>query len=195
MAAHKKPKSTAHKLQGFKYFKLLKPLLERLHDAHTQRDHAGNRLLHFDHYAALLLLYFFSPLLTSLRGIQQASQLDKVRAALGCPPTSLGSLREAARVFDAAALQEILTELAARMPHGNTPHEQQALQDLTAVDGTLLPALPRLAWALWQDDEHRAAKLHLAFAVLRGIPVQATVTAGNASETDQLRLLLEAGRL
>jgi hypothetical protein len=195
MAAKKKPKVQAKDLRGFKYFKLLNPLLERLHDVGTQRDRAGNRHLFFDHYGALLLLYFFNPILTSLRGLQQASTLDKVGQELGVPRTSLGALSEAARVFDAAALQEIITELASRIPHGTTPKDQQALHDLTAVDGTLLPALPKMAWALWLDETHRAAKLHLAFEVLRGIPVGATVTAGNASETKQLRALLQAGRL
>jgi hypothetical protein len=102
---------------------------------------------------------------------------------------------EAARVFDAAALQEIIAALAGAIPPGATPTEQQALKDLTAVDGSLLPALPRMAWALWLDDAHRAAKMHLAFAVLRGISVGVTVTAGNAPEHDQLRALLQAGRL
>jgi hypothetical protein len=195
MAAKKKPKIHAKDVRGLKYFKLLNPLLERLHDLGTQRDTAGNRRLFFDQYAALLLLYFFNPILTSLRGLQQASGLDKVGQKLGVAPTSLGSLSEAARVFDAAGLQEIITELAGRIPHGATPAEQQALKDLTAVDGSLLPALPKMAWALWLDEEHRAAKMHLAFEVLRGIPVGVTVTAGNASERDQLRALLQAGRL
>jgi hypothetical protein len=195
MAATKKPKVGAKDLSGFKYFKVLNPLLERLHDLGTERDQAGNRQLFFDQYAALLLLYFFNPILTSLRGIQQATSLDKVCRLLGCSRASLGSLSEAARVFDAAALQEIIAELAGRIPHGTTPKEQQALKDLTAVDGSLLPALPRMAWALWLDDDHRAAKMHLAFEVLRGIPVGVTVTAGNAAEHDQLRVLLQAGRL
>ena len=195
MAAKKKAPVQAKDLRGFKYFKLLTPLLERLHDHGTARDKAGNRELFFDQYGALLLLYFFNPLLTSLRGIQQASTLDKVGQQLGVSRTSLGSLSEAARVFDAAALQEIIAELAAHIPHGSTPKEQQALKDLTAVDGSLLPALPKMAWALWLDETHRAAKMHLAFEVLRGIPVGVTVTAGNASEHAQLRALLQAGRL
>jgi hypothetical protein len=195
MAAKKKPKVQAKDLRGFKYFQLLNPLLERLHDVGTQRDHAGNRHLFYDHYAALLLLYFFNPILTSLRGLQQASDLDKVGQQLGVPRTSLGSLSEAARVFDADALQEIIAELAGRIPPGATPKELQALKDLTAVDGSLLPALPRMAWALWLDDQHRAAKMHLAFEVLRGIPVGVTVTSGNAPEHDQLRATLQAGRL
>ena len=195
MAAKQKAKLQAKDLRGFKYFKLLTPLLKGLHDNGTRRDKAGNRHLFFDQYGALLLLYFFNPILTSLRGIHQASTLDKVRQQLGVARTSLGSLSEAARVFDAAALQEIIAELAARIPHGATPKEQQALKDLTAVDGSLLPALPKMAWALWLDETHRAAKMHLAFEVLRGIPVGVTVTAGNASENDQLRALLQAGRL
>ena len=65
-------------LQGLKYFKLLGPLLDRLHDDATTRDRAGNRRLFYDQYACLLLLYFFNPVVKSLRGIQQASTLDKV---------------------------------------------------------------------------------------------------------------------
>src|ERR1700732_1812012 len=194
MATTTKPQLNAKDLRGFKYFKLLNPLLERLHDVGTQRDRAGNRQLFFDQYGALLLLYFFNPILTSLRGIQQASTLEKVGQQLGVPRTSLGSLSEAARVFDAAALQEIITELASRIPHGTTPKEQQALKDLTAVAGSWLPALPKRAGALWLDETHRAAKMHLAFEVLRGNPVGVAVTAGNAPQKDQLRALLQPGR-
>jgi hypothetical protein len=195
MAATKKTPLTAKDLQGLKYFKVLQPLLERLHTVGTERDQAGNRQLFLDQYAALLLLYFFNPLLTSLRAVQQASALDKVQRVLGCSRTSLGSLSEAARVFEAAALQDIITELAGRIPQPVPPAEQQALKDLAAVDGSLLPALPRMAWALWLDEQHRAAKMHLTFEVLRGIPVHVTVTEGNGSEYDQLRASLQPGRL
>ena len=59
----------------------LQPLaiLQRLHDDGCERDQAGNRNLHFDQYCMLILLYLFCPLVTSLRGILQASQLKKVR--------------------------------------------------------------------------------------------------------------------
>lgn len=196
MAPPTKEKLRPEQLQGFKYYQILSPLLERLHDVGTQRDHAHNRQFFFDQYTALLLFYFFNPVLTSLRGLQQATTLQKVCQTLGCSPVSLGSLSEAARVFDAAALQPLLAELAGQIPHAAlTTAEQHALRALTAVDGSLLPALPRMAWALWLDDDHRAAKMHLAFEVLRGIPVGVTVTAGNASEHEQLRKLLQPGRL
>lgn len=42
--------------------------LERLHEAGMARDTADNREFFLDQYAALLLLYFFNPPVTSLRG-------------------------------------------------------------------------------------------------------------------------------
>src|SRR4030095_4515708 len=85
-----------------------------------------------------------------------------------------GTLSEAAQVFDAALLQEVMSELALRVQaQGRTlPEDRQLLEALTAVDGSLLPALPRMTWALWQDRQHRAAKLHLAFAVLRRLSTE-----------------------
>src|SRR5712671_6310402 len=154
---------TAQDLQGFQYFRLLGPLFDHLHTAGTERDRAGNRQLFYDQYATLLLLYFFNPTVTSLRGLQQTTTLAQVHARFGIRRTSLGALSEAASVFDPALLQAVL------------------------------PALPRMVWAVWQDDQHRAAKMHVAFAVLRHGPVDVTVTAGNASERAELRRLVQPG--
>jgi hypothetical protein len=52
-----------------------------------------------------------------------------------------------------------------------------------------------MAWALWLDDTHRAAKLHLHFDVFKGVPCRATVTDGNGNEKKQLRKTLQADRL
>jgi hypothetical protein len=193
MAASPRVPVTEQKLQGFKYFRLLGPLFAHLHACGTERDRAGNRQLFYDQYATLLLLYFFSPIVTSLRGLQQASTLANVQQRLGVRQTSLGSLSEAAQVFDASLLHEVIAELGARLASGVPVAEQEALQHLTAIDGSLLPALPKMAWALWQDEQHRAAKLHVAVEVLRQVPVGGTVTAGNASERAALRRLVRPG--
>jgi hypothetical protein len=195
MANHCRPEVRAADLRGLKYFKILGPLLDRLHEEATQRDRAGNRKLHFDQYASLLLLYFFNPIVTSLRGIQQASQLDKVQKLLGCQRAAIGSLSEASGVFDAECLQPLIAELAGQALPLVRGKEAEALRGLTAVDGSLLPALSKMAWALWVDDQHRAAKMHVHFDVLKGVPVDVTVTEGNGSETAQLRATLQPGRL
>ncbi len=142
MARKRKPKIKEEDLHGFKHFKLLMPVLEALHDNACQRDRAGNRKLHFDQYAALILLYFFNPIVSSLRGIQQASELKKVQRLLGSPRAALGSLSEAARVFDADLLRGIIGDLLDRLPplEKNTPFDENK-GVITLVDGTLLPAL------------------------------------------------------
>jgi Transposase DDE domain len=182
-------------IEGLEYFDTLVPLLARLRDIGTQRDRAGNRQLFFDQYISLLLLYFFSPTITSLRGLLQASTLETVQRRLGIRATSLGSFSEAARLFDAEALHKILQELAAKAaPIVDGPEAKQLLH-LTAVDGSIFRAFPRMAWALWKDSEHRGVKLHLHFDVFCGTPLDASITHASGSETDQLRLMLRPGRL
>jgi hypothetical protein len=180
-------------LKGLKYFKVLGPLLDRLHNDACARDRAGNRRLFYDQYACLLLLFYFNPIIKSLRSIQQASGLNKVQRLFGCGRVSRGSLSEASRVFDPELLHALIGPLAAQalpLVHGQ---EAEALRGLTAVDGSLLPALPKMAWALWLDPQNRAAKMHVHFDVLKGVPTEVTVTPGQASERDQLRASLVAG--
>ena len=57
-------------LPGFKYFDNLWTLLEPLQDVGTERDKAGNWKPFFDQCVLSLLLYFFNPVLTSMRGLQ-----------------------------------------------------------------------------------------------------------------------------
>ena len=93
MAPEKRPEIKEKDLQGFKYFNRLLPLLARLHGEGVERDRAGNRELYYDQLIGLYLLYFYTPVLQSLRGLQQASTLKKVQKLLGSSRTSLGSLR------------------------------------------------------------------------------------------------------
>jgi len=195
MAPPAKEPVAEHQLQGFRYLDHFGHLFGCLRPCAADRDKAGNRELFFDQYACLLLLYFFTPALTSLRGLQQATALAKVQQRLGVARTSRGALSEAAQVFDPALLRPLLADLAERAVPVVSGHEAEALRGLTAVDGSLLPALPKMAWALWMDDSHRAAKVHLHFDVLKGVPADATVTAAACSEPEQLRAAVQPGRL
>src|SRR5438105_12209778 len=122
-------------LQGWKYFRRLTPLLARLRDAGCARDRAGNRTLHFDQYCTLILLALFSPLARSLRALSQASGLHKVQEQLGVAPASLGSLSEAARVFDPELLVPIIAELAGELrPIASDPRLKERQPLLPGVD-------------------------------------------------------------
>jgi hypothetical protein len=178
--------------------KLMRPLaaaLERIHRAGAERDAAGNRHLFCDQYLTLLIFYFLNPTLTSLRSLQKATDWDKTQKALGIPRTSLGSLSEAQGVFDAALVEPIIAELARHAMPQTRGREAEALAGLTAVDGSIFPALSRMSWALWQDETHRGVKLHLQFDVLNGVPVRGAVTPAACSEVEVLSKNLGAGRL
>ena len=182
-------------LGGFRKFKRVLQLLEGLHGHAVERDKAGNRKLFYDQYLALLLLYYFNPVLTSLRGIQQASALKKVQKKLKCPRASLGSLSDAARVFDARALQEVIGQVVAQLgPIDHRRGYDQVKGILTLVDGTLLPALPKLVQAMWLDDQHKAFKIHTHFEAVKSVPVAARVTAANQGEVKILKQHLSPDR-
>jgi len=187
----KRDKIPESALRGFKYFKVLSLILERLHSENTHH----NRELYFDQYIALLLFYFFNPIVTSLRAIQQISELKKVQKILGVKRTSLGSLSEASSVFDSQLIAPIIQQLAEQAsPLEMDPKLKGIEQMLVAVDGTLLPALPKMLWALWLDDKHRAAKLHLEFDIIKSVPVRAEVTDANANEKNNLRKSLDSNK-
>jgi hypothetical protein len=182
-------------LRGQRLVQPLLKALKRLHHRGAERDAAGNRRLFYDQYVALLLMYFFNPALDSLRALQQATGWEKTRQALGIERSSLGSLSEAARVFDAEPLRAILQELAAQAVPLAQGREAEALKGLTAVDGSIFAALPRMAWALWQDAQHRGVKLHLHFDVLKAVPADAAVRVAAGSEPAALAAALQSGRL
>jgi hypothetical protein len=182
-------------LRGHRLIKPIKPLIERLHPVGTERDHAGNRKLFFDQYASLLLLYFFTPALTSLRALQEATGWEKTRKKLGIDATALGSLSEASRIFQASHLEAIINELAAQAVPLSSGREAQALRGLTAVDGSVFAGMSRMAWALWNKPENRAAKLHLHFDVLKAVPCAAAITPAACSEPGQLEAMLGPDRL
>jgi len=196
MGAPKRPEIEEKDLHGFKHFKLMLPVLSKLHDNGCGRDRAGNRELHFDQYVGLVLLYFFNPIVSSLRAIQQASTLKKVQRILGCPRAALGSLSEAARVFDADLLRGIIGELVDKLSPLNAHSAFNEIKGIvTLVDGSLLPALPKIVGAMWLDDEHRSFKLHTHFELLKGVPVRMDLTDANASERAILKAALQAGRV
>jgi hypothetical protein len=189
-----KPPLRSGDIQGVKYLRQILDLLRPLHGHRVDPNH--NRDLHFDEYCAYLLLYFFTPILDSMRGLQQASLFETVQRTLGLPRFSLGSFSEAGNVFDPALLVPIIEQISGRLADIEPDPRLQALPlRPTAVDGSLLHALPKMVWALWVDEHNHAAKLHLQFDLLKGAPCRATLTEGQGSETRQLRQNLEPGRL
>ena len=186
-------------LVGFKYFQLILPLLDRLHEQGCARDKAHNRCLHYDQYIALQLLFFFNPIVHSMRGLVQAGGLGKVRKKLGVSPTSLGSFSEAATVFDPDLLRGIVKELGGQLaPLRHDARLDQVPGILTLVDGTVVSALAKLVGHLGQGKEGRAnrdIKLHTRFELFKGVPADIDLTQATDSEVQNLMSGLLPGRV
>jgi Transposase DDE domain len=189
-------------LQGLKYLDKLLPLFDRLHDVGCQRDKAGNRQLHFDHYCALILLCLLNPVLRSFRALQQASLLEQVRRKVGCARTSLGSLSEAVEILEPQRLEAIIAELWAQAPPSRGVGKDYVRRVLTAVDGSVVKTLASLAEAAYLRDRNGRAhcgwRFHTHFEIDRQLPVRIEVTAAlNGGKTDEkhvLRRSLQADR-
>jgi len=197
MAQPKRSEITDKDVTGLKYFDKLAPLLRRLHDAGCQRDKAGNRQLHFDQFCMLELLFLFNPIVSSLRAIEQASQLEKVQKRLGCGRASLGSLSEASRVFDAKLLEPIIAELGKQLePIGRDTRLKDIPHVLTLVDGTLLDALPSILAASLLKSQTGSGlvkwRLHTQFEVERYVPTRIDVTTDGGGESDERTVLEKA---
>ena len=195
--SHKRDEVQESDLKSFKYFKILAGILESLHGAACARDRAHNRTLHMDQYITFLLMYMFNPICSSLRALQEASELQKVQRVLKVPRAAMGSLSEAARVFDSDLLLGVIGDLAQQLkPMRHDARLSDFDQIITLVDGSWLKALSKMTWALFlKDDRHRSAKVHLHYELLKGVPVSATITDANSSEKTVLAEHLEAGRL
>lgn len=194
MAKARRKKIQPRDITGLKFFNKLAPLLVRLHDDGCARDRAGNRELHYDQYCMLVLLYLFNPTLVSLRAVQQASELPNVQRKLGCSRAALGSLSEAATVFDPERLKAIIAQLGTELqPHSREPRLRDVPGVLTAVDGTLLAALPTLMQASCLKRATGSGlikwRLHTHFEVDRHVPLRIDVTPNGGGAHDERSVL------
>lgn len=194
-SSDKQPKIKASDLEGLKDLRAIAKLLERLHKVGTARDTAKNRDLHMDQYCLLVLMWLYNPILSSMRGLQEASNLKEVQKRLGVGRASLGSLSESVSVFDPETLAALAEELGQKLPD-RTPVNFSAIDKrITAVDGSVfkvLSQIAKLAWIPIGDGKHRCGyRLHTQFEVFRGTPSRIDLTPANPKGPSDERVVLE----
>lgn len=85
--------------------------------------------------------------------------------------------------------------LSDHLPHvSKIPGFDEKKGILTAVDGTPVEAVAKMAWATWQSD-HNGIKIHTQFEILKGVPVEMEVTGANANEKAVLNVNLQPNRI
>jgi hypothetical protein len=149
-----------------------------------------------------MLMALFNPIVDSLRGLEQATKLNKVQQRLGVERMSIASLSEAAHLFDAEALKPVIQELGEELqPLGRDPRLADVQHTLTLVDGTLLTALPKIVQAVLLKEQKDSAlvkwRLHTQFEVQRYVPTRIDVTPDGGGQYDERAVMettIEANR-
>jgi hypothetical protein len=125
-----------------------------------------------------------------------------VQKKLGCARASLGSLSESSRIFKAELLREVIAELGEQLePVARDKRLASVPHTLTAVDGSLLSALPLLVEATQRNHEKGSGlvkwRLHAQFEIEKYVPTRIDVTRNGGGQRDEKAVLqrtLEAGR-
>jgi len=147
-------------------------------------------------YLSLYLLGLFNPVVKTMRGLCQASRLQRVQAEVCGRAVSLGSFSEAQHLLDPELLRSAFGELAAKLPG---PAQAGCLGQWRwlAQDSSLFAALPRMAWALYGGGRtgaaNRAVRLHLGLEIVADKPVVVAVTPGKTNERQVWRQQWQSG--
>jgi hypothetical protein len=145
------------------------PLLAAQAASATGQDE--RRTLLAEDYFCSYLFAMLNPVITSLRALGHVSHCQKMRE-VSAAPFSPAAFSEGQHVFAPQVLEKVVRQLAQENQgrgQGGDARVRQALKALTAVDGTVLRAVPRMAWAP-AGGPGTAVKLHLHFNVFDQMP-------------------------
>lgn len=164
--------------------------------AATATEQDVRRTLFAEDYFCSYLFAVLNPVLTSMRSLCHVSHCQKMRQ-VSAAPISPAAFSEGQHVFGPEILEKVVRELAQEnqgLVQGGDTRVRQALRALTAVDGTVLRAVPRMAWAP-AAGPGRAVRLHLHFNVLDQIPEAWPITPGNVCERKVFAQTVEPGAM
>jgi hypothetical protein len=132
--------------------------------------------------------YFVMPVES---GRQLLTAVLSAAASLGLEKVDRSTFFDGFNRFPVAWFQMLLGTVLTVTTWQTIP-EMAVLGQLYCIDGSLFPALTKMAWAEYKSKS-QAIKLHLCFELNRMVTVQFLVDAGNSSEREALRQMLQAG--
>lgn len=186
---------------GGKYVRLLEKHVRALRD---ERPH-GNRELFLDDVFIVSLLAFHNPVLRTLRTIEDFSQTRQAQKHLSIRRICKSTLSDFHQLADPTRLEPILAalrgELSRKGAASGPPGELESLLKRTvAVDGTFLPALADVAWAVGSRNQNQQlpryrARIDCQLNVHSFLPELIVVPEPQESESDSARRHIQAGLL
>lgn len=155
------------------------------------------RQLGYAPYLSLFLFGLFNPVVESMRGLCSISKLPRVQQEVCRSKVSLGSFSEAQAVIDPDLLEQVFQDIARQIQTSGDRDPRLEQLNLVLQDGSLWPALPRMAWAEYgvgPKGEAKGVRLHLRFNLVEDKPLKAKITRGKDCERQALREMCQPGQ-
>lgn len=190
------------KLIGLKYVRMLD---KHLHSMRDEKPRHGNEVLFLDDVFVVYLLAFFNPCIRSLRTLEDLSQFSKVQQHLSIDKICKSTLSDFNRIIDPERLKPTLDALRANLSRknvGKPPADcdlQTLLRQCVAVDGTFLPGVAEVAWAVANHNNHgtirHRARVDAMIDVSTWMPEALVLPEPGESEADSVMKHLQAGKI
>ena len=148
------------------------------------------RKVTYGRYLSLFLFGLFNPVIETMRGLCSVSALERVQQEVCGRRISLASFSEMQHVIDPGLMRAVFQDLVEHTDSSYKPDGRLAQLRVTAQDGSLWRALPRMAWAEYgvgADGQAKGVRLHLRFNIITGQPEDAKVDRGKSCERKALR--------
>jgi hypothetical protein len=167
---------------------LIAPIMTKVNAIEASRTIHHRESLTFAAFVRLLIYYFVTP---TESGRQLLTDVLSAAPSLGVAKVARATFFDGFNRFPVVWFQTLLGTVL-RVTRWQTIPEMAVLGQLYCIDGSLFPALAKMVWAEYKSKS-QAIKLHLCFELNRMIAVQFVVEAGNSSEREALRQMLQAG--
>ena len=195
----RRPRLDRKAVIGLPQVRLVEGLLDHLRRAY---DHP-NRRLHFDDLFIALLLAFYNPVVRSLRGVEDASQMPGVRQHLSLEAVKRSTASDALAAFDPGLLRPLLRDLRGRVSPRQMDQTDPALRGLLnrllVYDGSFFRTVSDVGWALRERHGPRwrgRVRLNLHWSVRDGVPEGVSVAGrGDPGEPTALLESVTAGQV
>lgn len=186
---------------GGKYVRLLERHVQALRD---ESPH-GNRQLFLDDVFILSLLAFHNPTLRSLRTREDFSQTRQAQKHLSIRKVCRSTLADFLSLANPTRLQPLLEQLRSELARkqvirGAAADLHTLLKRTVAVDGTFLPALADVAWAVGSRNQHAQpqryrARIDCQLAVDTFVPELFVIPDPGQSESSSAARQIQSGKI
>jgi hypothetical protein len=190
---------------GLPQLRFVEGLLDSLRSAY---DHP-NRKLYFDDLFIALLLAFYNPVVRSLRGVEDASQMPGINQHLDIAAIKRSTAGDAMSAFDPQLLVPLIADLRQQVSPRQMDETDETLRGLLnrllAFDGSYFRTACDVGWALRERHGRRKVlrsrvRLNLHFSVRDGVPTGTSggvSIAGDGDASEAMALLddVQAGQI